>query len=270
MIQGTGSDVGKSVLVAGLCRVMRQDGVRVAPFKPRTWLSTPSSPKRAGRWGGRRSCRPRQQGPAPRGHEPGAAQAHDRRRRPGHPPGQGARQHEGAGVPRLQEDRPKDRLRELSEAFAPLRRHPRRGAGSPAEINLREGDIANMGFALEARSPVLLVGDIDKGGVFASIVGTLELVSPEERDLIRGSSSTSSGATRACSSPPSRRSGPGPASRSSASSPISATSSSRKRTASTPRRSAPGPADRPSGSPSWSPTGSATSRTSTPSWAKRG
>lgn len=60
------------------------------------------------------------------------------------------------------------------------------GAGSPAEVNLRRGDIANMGFALAERVPVVLVADIDRGGMLASVVGTMALLPAEERALIRG------------------------------------------------------------------------------------
>jgi adenosylcobyric acid synthase len=73
------------------------------------------------------------------------------------------------------------------------------GAGSPAEVNLRAGDIANMGFARAAGVPVILTGDIDRGGVIAQIVGTQAVIDPEDAAMIRASWSTSSAATRAFS-----------------------------------------------------------------------
>ena len=72
------------------------------------------------------------------------------------------------------------------------------GAGSPAEVNLRAGDIANMGFAEAADVPVVLVGDIDRGGVIASLVGTANVLEPDEALRIKGSSSTSSAVIRRC------------------------------------------------------------------------
>ena len=73
------------------------------------------------------------------------------------------------------------------------------GAGSAAEINLRAGDIANMGFARAADAPVVLVGDIDRGGVFAQLVGTKAVLAPDDAAMIAALSSTSSAATQACS-----------------------------------------------------------------------
>ena len=190
MLQGTGSSVGKSLLVTGLCRLFTQDGYRVAPFKAQN-MSLNS-------------------GVTPDGLEIGRAQVV---------------QAQAAGIESSVEMNPillkpeADSRSQLvamgkmrgtihSMQFAD-RRHRREvlwpyvtnsldtlrryydivvieGAGSPAEINLRAGDIVNMAVALYADAPVFVIGDIDKGGVFASLYGTHALISEEERNLVKG------------------------------------------------------------------------------------
>ncbi len=187
MLQGTGSDVGKSVLVAGLCRVLRQDGVRVAPFKPQNMALNSFITEEGGEMGRAQVVQAEAAGVVPH------VDMNPVLLKPTTDVGaqvilQG-RVH--ANMKALEYHAFKKVARET--VFDSFRRLASRydailveGAGSPAEINLREGDIANMGFALEAGCPVVLVGDIDKGGVFASLVGTLELIAPAERDLVRG------------------------------------------------------------------------------------
>ncbi|QTF09234.1 cobyric acid synthase [Brenneria izadpanahii] len=187
MLQGTASDVGKSVLVAGLCRIFTQDGYRCAPFKSQNMALN--------------------SGITPRGEEMGRAQIF---------------QAEAAGIeadvrmnpvllkptsdcksqvvlmgkafcnmdaqtyhqykPQLQ--------RQIGEVYHSLAAEydvmVLEGAGSPAEINLRDRDIVNMGMAAMADCPVLLVADIDRGGVFAAIYGTLALLRPEEKARVKG------------------------------------------------------------------------------------
>lgn len=187
MIQGTGSSVGKSLLVAALCRIFARKGLRVAPFKAQNMSLN--------------SCITEE------GHEMGRAQA-VQAEAAGIAPSSlmnpvllkpcgdrtsqvivngvarttlGAREYY-AFRPTLRE--------EVMRSFSLLaQRHDLiliEGAGSPAEINLRENDIANMGMAEMADAPVLLVGDIDRGGVFASLFGTVKLLEPAEQDRIRG------------------------------------------------------------------------------------
>ena len=186
MVQGTASHVGKSVVTAALCRIFRQDGFRVAPFKAQNMSNNSYVTLDGG--------------------EIGRAQAV---------------QAEAAGIEPIVEMNPillkpeadnrsqvvlmgkpvqfadarwfdtlkpqmwnavsssLDKLRELYEIVVI------EGAGSPAEINLKRTEIVNMRVALYADAPVLLVGDIDRGGVFASLVGTLELLEPDEREQIR-------------------------------------------------------------------------------------
>ncbi len=187
MIQGTGSNVGKSMLVAGLCRAARARGLSVAPFKPQNMSNNAAI--------------------AQNGHEIGRAQALQARAcglaphsdmnpvllKPQTDTGaqvivQGkwlttARARDYAQLkPQL--------LSAVLDSFARLRAaHDLvivEGAGSPAEINLRRGDIANMGFATAADVPVILCGDIDRGGVIAQIVGTQAVLPAPDRDRIKG------------------------------------------------------------------------------------
>lgn len=189
MLAGTGSDVGKSILATAFCRIFRQDGYRPAPFKAQNMALNSYA--------------------TPDGMEIGRAQAV---------------QAEAAGIPchtdmnplllKPQSDhtsqvilngRPvgnrsaydyfrkegREELRkEVCSAFDRLssRYNPivLEGAGSISEINLRDTDIVNLSMALHAGADVFLVGDIDRGGVFASVYGSLELLRPEERQLIKG------------------------------------------------------------------------------------
>lgn len=187
MIQGTGSDVGKSVLVAGLCRVLAEEGVRVAPFKPQNMANNSYITSEGGEMGRAQVVQAEAAGVEPHVDmnpvllkpttDVGAQVILQGRV---HSNMKALQYHAFKKVARATVFDSFNRLASRYDAIIV------EGAGSPAEINLREGDIANMGFALEARAPVLLVGDINKGGVFASLVGTLELIAPEEADLIKG------------------------------------------------------------------------------------
>ena len=187
MIQGTASSVGKSLLCAALCRILKQDGYRVAPFKSQN-MALNSFVTHDGL-------------------EMGRAQV---------------MQAEAAGIEPLVEMNPvllkptsdqgsqvvvmgrprgnmgafeylnwKENLWPvIDEAYKKLQKDHDiiviEGAGSPAEINLKDSDLVNMGLAKRLKAPVLLVGDIDRGGVFASLYGTVALLEDDERDLLKG------------------------------------------------------------------------------------
>lgn len=187
MIQGTMSNAGKSLLTAGLCRIMKQDGYRTAPFKSQNMALNSFITEE--------------------GLEMGRAQV---------------MQAEAAGIPPLVCMNPilikptsstgsqvivngrvvgnmsareyfsykKQLIPDIRKAFRELAKLADviviEGAGSPAEINLRENDIVNMGLAELVDAPVLLVGDIDRGGVFAQLLGTLMLLEEKERERVKG------------------------------------------------------------------------------------
>ncbi len=187
LVCGTHSDAGKSVITAGLCRWLRRRGVSVAPFKSQNMaLNSVVTP------GGAEIGRAQAMQAAAAGVEPEAAMNPVLIK----PAGERTSQVIVMGKPYGDADARsyqamKHELRPIVErALADLRaRHDVvicEGAGSPAEINLRAGDLANMGLARAARLPVLLVGDIDRGGVFASLFGTLALLEPADQALVAG------------------------------------------------------------------------------------
>ncbi|WP_374526655.1 cobyric acid synthase [Sphingopyxis sp.] len=187
MLQGTGSDVGKSVLVAGLCRALANRGLSVRPFKPQNMSNNAAVTSDGGEIGRAQAlqalaCRvPPHSDMNPVLLKPQADRTsqlivHGRVRGT-----LGAANFREARRPLLAEVLASyERLRAAADIVVI------EGAGSPAEINLRAGDIANMGFARAAKVPVVLVGDIDRGGVIASIVGTKAVIDPDDAAMIHG------------------------------------------------------------------------------------
>ena len=187
MIQGTASNAGKSLLAAGLCRIFKQDGYRVAPFKSQNMALNSAITPDGLEMGRAQVVQAEAAGVAP-----------DARMNPIllKPTSNVGSQVIVNGVPRGTMPAGeyfhyrKTLIPEVMAAYESLSADYDiiviEGAGSPAEINLRQDDIVNMGMARRANAPVLLCGDIDRGGVFASLYGTVKLLEPDEQDLIRG------------------------------------------------------------------------------------
>ena len=187
MIQGTGSNVGKSLLVAGLCRAARARGLIVAPFKPQNMSNNAAVTADGGEIGRAQALQALACGRAPHTDM--------------NPVLLKPETDTGAQVVvqgrRLATCRARDYASLKPSLMAPVLESFHRlaasadlviveGAGSPAEVNLRANDIANMGFAAAADVPVILAGDIDRGGVIAQIVGTKAVLAPEDAARIAG------------------------------------------------------------------------------------
>ncbi|KMT65343.1 cobyric acid synthase [Catenovulum maritimum] len=187
MVQGTSSDAGKSLLVAGICRVLARKGFKIAPFKPQNMALNSAVTQDGGEIGRAQAIQALAAGVKTQ------VDFNPILLKPSSDTGAQVIIH-GKAVSDMQatkyHDYKKVAMNAVIESFERLNDSFDciivEGAGSPAEINLREGDIANMGFAEKVDCPVVLVADIDRGGVFAQIVGTLELLSESERNRIVG------------------------------------------------------------------------------------
>ena len=187
MFQGTGSDVGKSTIVAGLCRIAKRRGLSVAPFKPQNMSNNAAACKNGGEIGRAQALQARACGLEPsvefnpvllkpqsdqtaqivvHGKVLDTVSASDYMNN--------QRQHLLMAVV--------DSFRILAEQYDLILVE---GAGSTAETNLRDRDIANMGFAQKVQAPVCLIGDIDRGGVIAAVVGTKAVIDTEDSELIK-------------------------------------------------------------------------------------
>ena len=187
MVQGTMSSAGKSLLVAGLCRIFKQDGWKVAPFKSQN-MALNSFVTDEGLEMGRAQVMQAEAA----GIKPSVLMNPILLKPTSDRKSQVIVRGEVVANMEAREyfSYKKTLLPQIMEAFNKLAQENDiiviEGAGSPAEINLRENDIVNMGLAQMVDAPVLLVGDIDRGGVFAQLLGTLELLTSEERERVKG------------------------------------------------------------------------------------
>ena len=187
MFQGTGSDVGKSLIVAGLARALVARGLKVLPFKPQNMSNNAAVTEDGGEIGRAQALQARAARVPPSVHmnpvllkpqsEVGAQVVVQ------------GRVHGRATAAEYQRMKP-DLMPFVMESFAALKASADivlvEGAGSASEVNLRANDIANMGFARAAEAPVVLIGDIDRGGVIASLAGTKAVIDADDARLIRG------------------------------------------------------------------------------------
>ena len=187
MFQGTGSSVGKSVLVAGIARALLRRGLTVRPFKPQNMSNNAAVTADGGEIGRAQALQARACGVPPSVHmnpvllkpqsETGAQVIVQGRMT-------------GSARARAYQDMKPDLMPRVLDSFARLRAASdivlAEGAGSASEINLRRNDIANMGFARSADVPVVLIGDIDRGGVIASLVGTQAVLDPRDAAMVVG------------------------------------------------------------------------------------
>jgi adenosylcobyric acid synthase len=187
MFQGTGSDVGKSLIVAGLCRALHKRGLKVAPFKPQNMSNNAAVTEDGGEIGRAQALQARAADVPPSVHmnpvllkpqsEVGAQVVVQ------------GKVYGRATAVEFQKAKP-ELMPFVLDSFARLKANAEivlaEGAGSASEINLRANDIANMGFARAADVPVVLIGDIDRGGVLASLVGTKAVIDAADAALIKG------------------------------------------------------------------------------------
>jgi adenosylcobyric acid synthase len=187
MFSGTGSDVGKSLIVAGLCRLFANRSVRVVPFKPQNMSNNAAVTADGGEIGRAQALQARAARVAPSVHmnpvllkpqsETGAQIVVQGRMA-------------GSAAARDFQTKKRDLMPAVLDSFERLKTDADlvlvEGAGSASEINLRANDIANIGFARAANVPVILIGDIDRGGVIASLVGTKHVLDPDDAAMIRG------------------------------------------------------------------------------------
>lgn len=186
MIQGAGSNVGKSMLVAGIARALTQRGFKVAPFKPQNMSNNAAVTSDGGEIGRAQALQARACGLAPhtdmnpvllKPETDVGAQVVVHGKRVATVKARDYGQMKSTLMPAV--------LESFQRLGADVDFIIVEGAGSPAEINLRKGDIANMGFAEAANVPVVLIGDIDRGGVIAQLVGTHAVLPAEDRDRIK-------------------------------------------------------------------------------------